>query len=575
MTNHGGIKKTKPGNSFDEKILLITLPFWSTLIPSQGPASLKSFLQKYGYKVKAVDATSEKIFLELYNQYFEILKAVVPRNHQGNFYNIGHDVLRNHMMAYTNYTDPEEYHRLVSTLVEKTYYYTIDGTVISKLNSVLMELFSRIEKFVLDLLEKETPSLLGLSTNSGNLASTRFAFELTRKEYPQIRTLMGGSVFLNHLAIGNPDLELFLEKTKSYIDNIIIGKGEILFLKYLEGRLPRSRRIFTQADLNEDEKNSYTFDIPDLTDYDLQKYLYLAATGSVGCPFRCSFCNIRTWFGKFFKKDPIQTVKEMRELQKRHNHRLFFMTDSLLNFVITDISKEIIKRELTIYMDGYFAVDKEAEDIENTLLWRRGGFYRARLGLESGSQRVLDLMGKKISPEQIRTAVSNLAHAGIKTTTYWVIGHPEETEQDFQQTLDLVEELKNDIWQAECNPFTYFYLGQGNSEKWKNKRMLLYPQETRGMLDSQTWVLDCQPSRQETYKRMNRFVEHCNKLGIPNPYLLDEIYKADERWRKLHKNAVPSILEIVNHSVDFSERKKVKKFLPLQTKYDEEEDFDF
>lgn len=575
MSGSNVIKKTEPGNFCHEKILLITLPFWSPLIPAQGIANLKSFLQKYGYNVKAVDATSENIFLELYDKYFKILRGIIPRGQWGNFYNIGHDVLRNHMMAYTNFTDKKEYNKLVSILVEKNYYYDIDEANISKLNSVLEELFSKMEKFVLDILEVEKPSILGLSANSGNLASTRFAFELTRRKYLQIRTVMGGCVFFNHLAIGNPDLEFFLEKTKSYIDKIIIGKGEILFLKYLEGKLPESQRVFTQDDVNENEVKSYTFDLPDLSDYDLQRYLYLAAAGSVSCPYQCSFCNTSTWFGRFYKKDPIQTVSEMMKLQKRYNRKLFFMTDALLNVVITDISKEIIKKELTLYMDGYFTVDKKAEDIENTLLWRRGGFYRARLGTESGSQRILNLIGKKITPEQIRAVVSNLAYAGIKTTTYWVIGHPGETEEDFQQTLDLIEELKNDIWQAECNPFTYFYVGQANSEKWANKRILLYPQEARDMLDSQTWTLDCQPSRKETYKRVHRFAEHCSKLGIPNPYSFDEIYKADERWKKLHKNAVPSIMEFMNDNVDFSERKKVMKFLTLQTNYKEEDDFDF
>ncbi len=575
MSNSNGINKTTPGNSCPGKILLITLPFWSTLIPAQGLANLKSFLQKYGCKVKAVDASSEKMFLELYDQYFKILKGVIPRDRRGNFYNVGNDVLRNHMMAYTNYTEPEEYNELVRILVEKTYYYPIDTMAISKLDSVMFELFTRMEKFVLELLEKEKPSVLGLSANSGNLASTRFAFELCRRKYPQIRTIMGGCVFFNHLAVGNPDLDFFLDKTASYIDKIIIGKGEILLLKYLQGKLPETKRVYTQADVNEDEKNFYNFDIPDFRDFDLERYLYLTATGSEGCPYRCSFCNKRTWFGKFYKKNPVQTVSEIAKLQKRHHRRLFLMTDALLNIVITDISKEIIKNELPVYLDGYFMVDKEAEEIENTLLWRRGGFYRARLGIESGSQRVLNLMGKKVTPQQIRNVVSNLAQAGIKTTTYWIIGHPDETEDDFQQTLDLIEELKNDIWEAECNLFTYFYVGQNNSEKWADKRVLLYPRKARNMLDSQTWILDCQPSRQETYQRMIRFVEHCSKLGIPNPYSLDEIYKADERWKKLHKNAVPSVMEIINQSVDFSERKKVKKFLTLQTKQNEEDDFNF
>ena len=578
-SNSNRVKTGKTGYTYEnhksEKILLMTLPFWSPLIPTQGIASLKSFLQAYGYKVKAIDAAAENSFMELYNKYFKALEEIVPPGHWGNFYNIGHDVLRNHMMAHTNYTDENEYKKLVKILIAKTYYCDADETQVSGLNNILDELFSRIKEFTLNRLKEEKPTVLGLSTNSGNLAATRFVFELTREKYPDIRTVMGGCVFFNHLAIGNPDLEFFLEKTKSYIDKIIIGKGEILFLKYLEGELPESQRVFTQDAFDEDALNSYTFDIPDLSDYDLQKYLYLAATASSSCPFQCSFCNSRTFFGKYRKKDPGQTVKEIMKLQKKYGHKLFFMTDALLNPVITNLANEIIKKELTVYMDGYFIVDKKAKDIENTLLWRRGGFYRARLGAESWSQKVLDLIGKNITPELTKAVVSSLAHAGIKTTTYWVIGHPGETEDDFLQTLDLIEKLKNDIWQAECNPFTYFYVGQSNSEKWASKRALLYPGKARDMLLSQTWVLNCEPSREETYSRVFRFVEHCNKLGIPNPYSFDEIYKADERWKKLHKNAVPSIMELMNDNIDFDERKKVKKLLTLQNKPLEEGDFCF
>jgi len=157
-----------------------------------------------------------------------------------------------------------------------------------------------------------------------------------------------------------------------------------------------------------------------------------------------------------------------------------------------------------------------------------------------------------------------------------VIGHPAETEADFQQTLRLVEDLNPDIWQAECNPFTYFYIGQSANDDWARIRRLLYPEEASDMLMIRTWVLDCLPSREETYKRVSRFVEHCENLGIPNPYAVDELYRADERWSKLHKNAVPSIIKLANNEVDLQESKQVNKVLQLRHKEDEDPgDFSF
>jgi len=265
----------------------------------------------------------------------------------------------------------------------------------------------------------------------------------------------------------------------------------------------------------------------------------------------------------------------MKQLHEKYGHRLFFMTDSLLNLVITDIADEIIKSGLSIYLDGYFIVDDQSADIENTLRWRQGGFYRARLGVESGSQHVLDMIGKRITPVKTKAALAGLAEAGIKTTTYWVIGHPGETEEDFQQTLELLEEMRNDIWQAECNPFTFYYLGQGKENEWAKLRMSLYPGNANDLLLCQTWVLDCEPSREEIYNRVFRFAQRCQELGIPNPYSLDEIYKADERWKQLHKNAVPSIVDIMNNQYDLQESRKTRKILKLKPKNQEQGDFDF
>jgi hypothetical protein len=568
-------RKKQIGSNSPERILLINFPYWSPLIPAIGIASLKSFLERYGYHVRTVDAAADKVFLEYYNKYFNQLREIVPPEQLGNFYNIGHDVLRNHMMAHTNYEDENQYNELVKQLIYNTYYCAVTDSHLSALNEILTGLFSHLETFTRGLLEEEKPSVLGLSVSSGNLPAAHYVFRYTRKHYPQIKTVMGGSVFFNHLSVGNPDLEFFLEKTMSYIDKIIIGKGEVLFLKYLRGELPESQRVFTREHIDEEELKSYTFDIPDLSDYKLEDYYYLAASASTSCPYNCSFCNSRTFFGEFKKRDPAQVVREIAKLQEKHGHKAFFMTDALLNPTITDLARELPKANVTAYLDGYFMVDKPSGNIENTVLWRQGGFYRARIGTESGSQKVLDLINKKITPRMIKAALYSLAYAGIKTTTYWVIGHPGETEEDFQATLDLIEESRNDIWQAECNPFTYYYYGQANSTKWADKRFLLYPKEARDMLGSQTWILDCEPSREEIYQRVFRFVRHCNKLGIPNPYTADELYKADERWKKLHKNAVPSLIELKNNTNIIDEGKKTRSLKTLKNHQKEDGDFAF
>lgn len=558
-----------------KKILLGLLPFWTPLIPPMGIATLKSYLHRYGYQVKIVDATIHPQFKEIYDRYFNQLKEYVPENKRANFYNVGHDVLQNHMMAQIHYKDEHEYIELVKTLIYKTFFTTTDDRQVDRLNSILSEFYTRLEKYILNLVEAEKPEVFGLTAYCHTLPASLFAFKLVKEKYPHIKTVMGGGIFVEQLSIGSENLDFFVTKTP-YIDKMLVGEGEKLLLKFLRDELDKSKKVYTLMDIGEEKLDFSDMTCPDFSDLDYQVYPYIGAFGSQGCPFQCSFCSQAVFYGKYRKKPPEQIVQEMTQLNKTFNCQLFNMTDALLNPIITDLAKEIIKNNVSIYWEGYLRVAKPVLDIENTILWRHGGFYRALMGIESGSQRVLDLMNKKITPEQSKDALSSLAYSGIKTTTYWVIGHPGETEADFQKTLDFLEEARDDIYEAEAHPFQFVTLnGQVNSKEWAKQSSPLYPINTRDMIIIQTPMLNCDPSREEVYSRLNRFARHIEKLGIPNPYSIKDIYQADQRWKELHKNTVPSLMEFKNETVYIGESRRVKKIYSSQKKVMDEGDFSF
>ncbi|MDQ1353566.1 MAG: hypothetical protein QG657_3872 [Acidobacteriota bacterium] len=545
-----------------KKILLALMPYWDPLIPPNGIAHLKRFLQDYGFQVKTVDVILQEPFQQIYDSYFKLLKEWVPEDHQGNFYNIGHEVLENHLMAHYNYTDEKKYLEAVKQLVYNTYYIHIQDNQVCALNRLMTEFYETLEAYILRLAAEEKPEVLGLTAYRGTLPASLFALKIIKINYPHIKTVIGGGIFTDTHAIGTPNFDTLLEYSKDFLDKIIIGQGELLFLKYLQGELPPTQRVYTRADIKGDILTFPHMKIPDFSDFDFSRYPYLTGAASVSCPYECSFCGTRIFWGEHRVKDPKQTVSEMVELHKLYERQLFFMTDALLNPIVGELAGGFIKNSAPIYYDAYFRVDEATANIENTLLWRRGGLYRVRLGTESGSQRVLDMMGKQITPAMIKAAVSSLALAGIKTTTYWVIGHPGETEEDFQATLDLIEELKDDIYQSEPNPFIYHYSHQSNSSQWESHRKPLYPDDIQDIMVFKTWTLDIEPRREEVYSRLYRFTQHCKKLGIPNPYSLGDYQKAELRWKKLHHNAVPSIMDFLSRKKEYIDEKKNVK-LPV------------
>lgn len=556
----GNIQKNSTGSG---KILLALLPFWDPQMCSLGMGCLKSYLQRHGYRVKAVDANLEPGFRELYDAYYDLLKKYVPKDKQGNIFNIGNQVLRNHMMAHLNGPDHPRYRELIKILVQQTFFTDFEDEKVQELEEILKAFFARLKVYFTGLLEREKPTVLGLSVYGDTLAASMLGFKLAKKWNPSTKTVMGGGIFADQLAPGSPNLEFFVEKSGDYIDKIIIGEGEDLLLKFLRGQLDQTGKVVGLPDIDGHTVDLSRVDVPDFSDFDLLHYPHLGHYGARSCPFQCTFCSETINWGKYRKKKISQLVKEFIELYNRHSYQLFLLTDSTLNPIVSDLSGELIKAGVSIYWDGFLRADKHVGNRENTLLWRRGGFYRAKLGLESGSQRILDLMRKRITVEQAEKALINLAYAGIKTTTFWLFGHPGETEKDFRLTLDFIERMKDNIYEADCNPFNYYLTGQVNSDEWlkNNKGVLLYPQWATDMLVSQTWMMEGEPSRQETFERVNRFVKHCKKLGIPNPYSLKEINKADERWKSLHKNAVPCLVDLNNKDIYIDENTRVKELI--------------
>ncbi len=531
------------------KILLSLMPYWSPLIPPLGIACLKGFLQEHNYKVKAVDANVNIALRKVYDSYFETLAKLIPENKRPNFIALGMNVMRHQLMAHLNYENEEDYINIVERLIFNTFFYESKGNNIRELINIVDDFYTSLEGYIRKLLSEEKPEYFGISTFNGSLPATIFAFKTAKKILPEIRTVIGGGVFSDELEPSTINFQNFVNKT-SYIDHIIIGEGELPFLRLLDGTLSKNQKVIKSNHLNEEKFNIENAALPDFTDFDLDFYPYLASYASRSCPFQCSFCSETLNWGKYKRKSGRKIATELSELFRIYGSTLFLMGDSLLNPVISDMSKGILNDGLNIYWDGYLRSDSSVSLPENVELWRKAGFYRARLGVESGSNNVLNLMNKKITVDEVRQSVSNLAQAGIKTTTYWIAGHPGETEEDFQQTLDLLYELQDDIWEAECAPFTFYNSGQVNSNYWRNNEEVerTYSNRYEELLMLSIWKLNTEPSQEEIHNRLIRFEEHCKKLEIPNPNTMLEINFADERWNKLHENSVPPLLDILDYA---------------------------
>lgn len=558
-----------------KRILLMLLPFWDSQIPPLGISCLKSYLNENGdFNVKTVDLNTNERISVILDKYFKTIKLFVPENKRRHLQNIVYEVLQNHLMAFNNRSKMDEYYKLLKIVVYKTFYTHLSEIEIKNLDNIVKEYYLILKKESNSIIDSFKPDIVGLSIYNGTLPSSLYVLKEIKRNYNDILTVVGGGIFAGNLTIDSPNFQRFIEFSDN-IDKIIIGEGEELFLQLVYDKLPKSQKVFNSVKYFHQNKCLNEYPIPDYSDFDLDNYLNVATYTSRSCPYECSFCVETVFWGKYRKKSEKVISEEMNQLYKIHKKQLFVMCDSLLNPVIKKLTSYNRENEVPVYFDGYFRIDKDSMNITNTLLWRKGGFYRARLGVESGSQRILEKMNKKISIPEIKSAISSLAYAGIKTSTMWVIGHPEESEEDFQDTLNLIEELKDDIYEADCNPFWYFYSGQRDSDKWSKYRIPLYPEKFNDLLGIQSWTLNYEPLREAAYKRVNEFIDFCSKLGIPNPYKLKDIINADNRWKKLHKNSVPSIIDFNTKSIVPDKGKIIKEKYTTSKEINLEDEWDF
>ena len=147
---------------------------------------------------------------------------------------------------------------------------------------------------------------------------------------------------------------------------------------------------------------------------------------SKGCPNHCFFCLATPLNGKNVRYRSAELVlDEIRECVLKYNIRNFIFWSDLFNFDngwVQRLCRLIIDSGLKINFSANTRVD--TLDFETLQLLKKAGCTLLSIGIESGSQELLDKMGKRITLEQIEKAIDMINKARIQIYAYYVIGLP-------------------------------------------------------------------------------------------------------------------------------------------------------
>lgn len=315
-----------------------------------------------------------------------------------------------------------------------------------------------------DEIRRFEPSLIIVSTATPSIISDLQVAGLARKIVPHIRTVFFGihtTALPGEVFAENGDVEFLVRGEPEYtVRDLALALRDGLPFDKIPGLVYRNEKgevVVNEARPfieNLDELPFPAWELINISGYRLPitRYPFLLVATSRGCPFPCTFCAASAFYGKKPRvRSPEAVVEEMRYVRNRFGVRdfLFWSESSMTN---RRQMIEISEKLATEIPDARWVCNGRVTDANRSLLeaMKRAGCWMIGYGIESGSQRVLDLMNKKVTLEDMERAVAATKEAGLEVTAHVIVGYPAETPEDIQKTSDLLKRLDVDYIQVYC-----------------------------------------------------------------------------------------------------------------------------
>jgi radical SAM superfamily enzyme YgiQ (UPF0313 family) len=169
----------------------------------------------------------------------------------------------------------------------------------------------------------------------------------------------------------------------------------------------------------------------------------LNLVASRGCPYRCNWCSRPIYGESFHVRSPESVAEEMKELKERYGaEHLWFADDvfGLRHRWVEELAHAVERRCAVMPFKIQSRVNLITSEVASAL--RRAGCTEVWMGVESGSQEILNAMDKGTHVELVPVARDNLRREGIRACFFLQFGYPGETWEDILKTIALVRETR-------------------------------------------------------------------------------------------------------------------------------------
>jgi len=354
-----------------------------------------------------------------------------------------------------------------------------------------------------------------------------------RKKFPDAKIMVGGS-----LPTSAPEATL----KGLDIDFIVVGEGEITapeLVNYLEkhkklsidelkkidgiGFKHKGKMVLTAP--RSLIENLDDLGLPDWDLFSIEKILqHRNNTFSIiterGCPFRCNFCYHQFGY-KPRRRSMEHVIKEIKFLNKKYGVTSFSICDNLFVFNKKELTKFIgllRKNKLRIEYDTSMRASLVTEEL--IILLKKSGCTMLSFGFESGSQKVLNLMNKATTIEQMDKSIAIMEKCKMPYFGTFIIGYPGETKEDIDQTIDFCKRHGHLAKPFFATPYPGTPLFHQIKHKIKNMDKFL---ESLG--DARDLAINISEfSTKELLKQRRRVVEETEKAYLKKHRILGFIF---------------------------------------------------
>lgn len=413
-------------------------------------------------------------------------------------------------------------------------------------------------RYIIDYIENTRPNIIGLSTMCDSYLESIALAEEIKRVYPAVKIIMGG-----------PQATLVAEETLKNIEFIdAIGLGEcdntiVSLVQALEnGSALNEVRGIAFRQSNQVIKTHECLPVEALDELPLMDYSivqeWLPHVHSLyidvgrGCPFGCTFCATKTFFKRKFRmKSPDRIIEDIKHAQSFFtNKEIYFQLEHDLFTAnkkkVIEICNKIMEENLNIR----FTISSRLDMLDEEIIQRlsKAGCIDVFIGIEVGSERMQKRINKNLKLDKLPEILTLLKKYGMRYTASFIYGFPDETEDDFRQTLKAyLTVLKSDT-ENNCEPIIGALTFLPGTEIFDEyKEALIYNEESYGLsgagLFMQEKYLDlvkankvmfapyfyyknCSNPHSEYFFLYDMFVNRLLKIEFPSTYklLLEEYH---------------------------------------------------